>query len=201
MSQPPDSRHVAVLVPVKAFGEAKRRLSNALGPTERAALAEAMATTVVAAAAPLGVWVVCDDEGVADWAEAQGAVVIWRPGRGLNAAVTDGVDLLAAQGFDQVIVAHGDLPLATDLAPVADFEGVTLVPDRRGDGTNVLAIPAASGFRFGYGPGSFERHRNEADRLGIALRILRDEALGWDVDVPADLLPGVTGAVPVGDER
>ena len=34
-----------------------------------------------------------------------------------------------------MIVAHGDLPRATDLARCADFDGVTLVPDRHGDGT------------------------------------------------------------------
>ena len=32
-----------------------------------------------------------------------GATVIWRPGRGLNGAVADGVDQLEADGFGQVI--------------------------------------------------------------------------------------------------
>lgn len=147
-----------------------------------------MATTVLAAAAPLDTWVVCDDDLVADWAEANGAGIIWRPDRGLNGAVADGVDLLAAQGYGQVIVAHGDLPLATELAPVADFDGVTLVPDRRDDGTNVLAIPTGCGFHFAYGAGSFELHRAEAERLGLPVRILRDAALAWDVDLPDDLI-------------
>ena len=183
-----DHRRSAVLVPVKAFAEAKRRLAPALDPPARAALAEAMAGAVLAAASPLPAWVVCDDDGVASWARAQGAEVIWRPERGLVGAVTDGVAALAAKGFATVIVAHGDLPLATELAPVGEFDGVTLVPDRRGDGTNVAAVPAACGFGFAYGPGSFRRHCDEVRRLGLPLRVLRDPALGWDVDLPDDLV-------------
>lgn len=180
-------RSVAVLVPVKAFGEAKLRLSPALSGPEREALARRMAERVVGAAAPLPVAVVCDDPGVRTWAESVGARVLWRPGRGLNAAVQDGVAALAADGFDRVVVAHADLPLATALAWVADGTGVTLVPDRHDDGTNAACVPAAAGFRFAYGPGSFARHRAEARRLGLDLRVVRDAALGWDVDVPADL--------------
>ncbi len=152
-------RSVAVLVPVKAFGEAKLRLAPALDEAERAELARSMATNVVGVAAPLPVWVVCDDDDVAEWARGVGASVAWRPGRGLNAAVTDGVDHLAGLGYSQVIVAHADLPYALDLAWVADFDGVTLVPDRHDDGTNVACVPTSSGFTFAYGAGSFAATR------------------------------------------
>ena len=60
---------VAVLVPVKAFRDAKGRLSEALSPQERAELSRSMAATVVQAAAPLPVWIVCDDDDVAEWAD------------------------------------------------------------------------------------------------------------------------------------
>ena len=89
----------------------------------------------------------------------------------------------------RVIVAHADLPLADDLRPIADgFDGVTLVPDRRADGTNVLCVPAGAGFDFQYGPRSFARHRAEAERLGLRHRVVDDARLAWDVDVPEDLL-------------
>jgi 2-phospho-L-lactate guanylyltransferase len=180
---------VAVLVPVKAFRAAKLRLAPALDAPARAELARAMATRVVEAAAPLPVSVVCDDEEVADWAAAVGASVIWRPGRGLNGAVADGVAALASIGHDFVIVAHGDLPHAVDLAWVAHFEGITLVPDRRDDGTNVVGLPtrAYASFRFAYGPGSFARHHAEGVRIGLQVRVVREPRLAWDVDVPADL--------------
>jgi 2-phospho-L-lactate guanylyltransferase len=62
-----------------------------------------------------------------------------------------------------------------------------VVPDRRDDGTNVVCVPTGLRFVFSYGPGSFARHRAEADRLRVPYRVLRDPRLGWDVDVPADL--------------
>jgi 2-phospho-L-lactate guanylyltransferase len=176
-----------VVVPVKAFALAKVRLAPALGGAERAALARRMAEHVVAAARPLDVAVVCDDEGVRSWAEAAGARVIWAPGMGLNGAVTHAVSVLAAEGVRRVVVAHADLPLAEALAWLAPGEGVTLVPDRREDGTNVAVVPAAAGFRFAYGARSFRRHRAETVRLALPLRVVRDPRLGWDVDVPADL--------------
>ncbi len=86
-----------------------------------------------------------------------------------------------------MVVAHADLPLAArpGLAVVPD--GVTLVPDRHDDGTNVVALPAALGFRFAYGPGSFRHHRAEAARHGLGVRVWRDPPLGLDVDLPDDL--------------
>jgi 2-phospho-L-lactate guanylyltransferase len=186
----------AVLVPVKAFRLAKQRLSGALDGDARATLARRMAAAVVTAAAPLPVWVVCDDGAVAVWAAQVGAGVLWRPGRGLDGAVHDGVGALAAEGWQRVVVAHADLPRAVRLDWVAAFPGVTIVPDRRDDGTNVISLPTSGGYRFSYGPGSFRRHAAEARRLGYAVRVVREPSLGWDVDVPDDL-PGLE--VPPGE--
>jgi 2-phospho-L-lactate/phosphoenolpyruvate guanylyltransferase len=175
-------------VPVKSFREAKVRLAPALSESQRADLARSMAARVVAAAGPLPVSVVCDDREVAGWASDNGASVIWRPGLGLNGAVSDGVEHLTREhGAIEVVVAHADLPLADDLTRVTGFAGITFVPDRHDDGTNVLCVPTGVGFQFAYGPGSFTRHRAEADRLQLPYRVLRDPRLGWDVDVPADL--------------
>jgi 2-phospho-L-lactate guanylyltransferase len=176
-----------VLVPVKAFAEAKVRLASALPPAERALLARSMAERVVAAAGPLPVAVVCDDREVATWARGLGALVIWEPGQGLNRAVDDGVRHLSRLGVEHVIVAHADLPLATDLARIGRFPGVSLVPDRRDDGTNVIALPTGTDFVFSYGPGSFARHEGEARRLRLPWRVVRAPLLAWDVDLPDDL--------------
>ena len=178
---------VAVLVPVKAFREAKGRLRGALPDDERMQLARWMATRVVEAAAPNQVVVVCDDADVARWAEGAGASVLWSPARGLNAAVGDGVRALSAEGFDSIVVSHSDLPLATDLGRLADPTRATLVPDGRDDGTNVLALPAGASITFGYGAGSFRHHLAECRRAGLDPRIVRDPLLALDVDTPDDL--------------
>lgn len=183
----------AVVVPVKAFAAAKVRLAPALDPIARAALARNMAALVLAAAAPLPVTVVCDDDEVADWARAQSVHVGWTPGLGLDGAVQAGVAAVEAAGASRVVVAHADLPLARNLAGLAgpdaaDPTSITLVPDRHAEGTNVIVLPAGCGFRFAYGPGSFARHRAEAVRLGLTVRVVTDVRLGWDVDLPGDLV-------------
>jgi 2-phospho-L-lactate guanylyltransferase len=191
----------AVLVPVKAFADAKRRLDGVLGDRERRELVRRMATHVLEAARPLPVAVVCDDPEVADWARGAGALVVWEPGRGLNGAVEAGVERLASVGVRRVVVAHGDLPHAAGLADLGAFDGVTLVPDRRSDGTNVIELPSRCGFRFSYGPGSFSRHRAECDRLGLDARVLYVPALSYDVDVPDDLAVADGVGVRGSDER
>ena len=178
---------VAVLVPVKPFTEAKARLAPALAPADRVRLAEEMATHVLRSAGGLPVAVVCDDTEVAAWARRSGALVVWEPERGLNRAVEAGVARLGAEGARRVIVAHADLARARDLAWVADFAGVTLVPDKDDNGTNVVCVPTACGFTFSYGPGSFSRHVTESRRLGVPLRVVREPLLAHDVDVPSDL--------------
>jgi 2-phospho-L-lactate guanylyltransferase len=180
------------LVPVKAFSSAKRRLAPVLDPSERELLARTMAEHVLEAAAPLVVAVVCDDEEVASWAVEHGALLLEEPGLGLNGAVTAGVEALAAAGADEVLVVHADLPLATGLAKLAGAGGVTLVPDRREDGTNIACVPSRAGFHFSYGPASFKRHCTEAERIGLELHIVREPLLAWDVDVPDDIPAGFT---------
>jgi len=181
-----------VLVPVKAFGAAKGRLAGVLGTADRAALARSMAERVVAAAGAMPVWVACDDDDVAAWALAAGAQVVWSEGLDLNGSVALGLSTLrdvdGVGGIDAVVIAHGDLPLATDLARVTWFRGgATVVPDRHDDGTNVLAVPLAVPLVPAYGPGSFPRHVAQLRGLGLDVRVARIPDLQWDVDVPEDL--------------
>ena len=189
---------IGVLIPVKAFADAKGRLAGAVDADGRADLARTMASTVVAAAAPLPVTVVCDDDGVDAWARSVGAAVIRVHGPGLNRAVEAGVAALAADGVPQVVIAHADLPRATRLDHCAATQGITLVPDRNLDGTPVLSVPTDAGFRFAYGPGSYAAHVAEAERLGLPWRSLHDPDLAFDVDDPADLegLNGLLGFQP-----
>jgi len=183
----------AVVIPVKDFRRAKERLASELSPPERATLRRRMASRVVAAAAPLPVWVVCDDDAVAAWARDHGAAVSWQPRSGLNGAVQAAYAERSDEGFGRVIVAHADLPRATSLswlteAPeIDDPRTAVVVPDRHGDGTNVLSLPGGTDFRFAYGPGSCARHLAEAERCRLAVHLRPHNDLQYDVDDPADL--------------
>ena len=178
-----------VVVPIRAFGLGKARLAAELDDHERDALARRLAARVVGAAAPMPVVVVTSAPEVRDWGMELGLTVIDDPGS-LDAAAAAGRAVFAEQGFARVIVAHADLPRATDLARLARDGArpvVALVPCHRDDGTPVLSVPVDARFAFAYGPGSFRRHAAEARRLGLGLRVVRDPDLAFDVDVPADL--------------
>lgn len=186
-----------MLVPVKAFHAAKARLTGVLSGEERARLARWTAERVVAAAGELPVYIACDDDEVAEWATAHGATVLWHPREGLNGAVNASIDALRDARVGHVIVAHGDLPRPIGLATVARPGVVTLVPDRHGDGTNVVALPTSSELRLSYGPGSFRRHLTAAMDAGLRVEVRRDPLLGLDIDTPADLLhPRVVEVLP-----
>jgi 2-phospho-L-lactate/phosphoenolpyruvate guanylyltransferase len=180
--------NAVVLVPVKAFANAKARLAPVLDDAERDRLARWTSARVLAAAGELPTYVACDDEEVAAWATEHGASILWHPGVGLNAAVNNSVADLRNAGVSDVIVAHGDLPRAHSLARLSQAGTVTLVPDRHGDGTNVVALPTDMPFEFSYGPASFRRHLDSAIAAGLSVRVRRDPLLALDIDTPSDLV-------------
>ena len=180
-----------MLLPVKAFARAKQRLSGVLDADQRAQLARDLATGVVAAS-HLPVFVVCDDEDVRSWASSTDAEPIWTPGLGLNGAIDAAVRALAERGVDRVVIAHADLPRPRHLDDVAAGSGITLVPDRRRDGTNVLAFPTRTPLRARYGAGSFDRHLDAARRMAtehaLTVTVRSDPDLALDIDTPSDLV-------------
>lgn len=177
----------AVLLPVKAFTAAKGRLSVVLDRHARADLARWLAGRVVAAAGELPTFIACDDDEVAAWADQHGAEVLWSPGMGLNGAVDAGRTMIAGKGFDHIVIAHADLPLAAELGPLALDGTIVIVPDRRRDGTNVIAMPVGVDLPAAYGGGSFRRHVAAALATGRPLEVRQDPLLSLDVDTPADL--------------
>jgi len=178
-----------VVVPVRAFALGKARLADRLGTEERADLARRFAGRVVAAAGDRPVVVVTSAPEVEAWAAELGVATIADPGS-LDRAAAEGRSYLGELGCVRAVVAHADLPFARTFDPVSedgDDPIVALVPCHRNDGTPVLSVPTAAPFRFAYGPGSFRRHVDEAERLGLAVRVVRDPDLAFDVDLPADL--------------
>jgi 2-phospho-L-lactate guanylyltransferase len=179
----------AVVVPLRSFLVGKGRLSDVLDDDARAELVRTMADAVIDAAGARPLVVVSGAPEVAAWCTARRLERVDDPGS-LDAAADAGRAWARAQGLARVVVVHADLPLVTSLDAVAgdgDAPVAVVVPDHHVDGTPVLSLPVAAPFRFSYGPGSFARHVAEATRVGLEPRVVRDRALGFDVDVPADL--------------
>ena len=97
-------------------------------------------------------------------------------------------------------MAHGDLPLAHGMAELAGFDGVTLVPDRRDDGTNVVCVPAgAAASGSPTGPGSFGRHRAEATVSAWPSGCVRDPTWPGTWTRPADVVTWPSDHLTVAD--
>ena len=184
-------RRAGVVIPIRAFRSGKVRLADVLSAEERAALAESMAARVVAAAGGLPIVVVSSAAEVRAWAADASITAIDDPGGGLDAAAQAGLDHHRDMGRNRIIVAHADLPRSPP-GSLERFSGsepgiVTIVPCHRDDGTPVFSVPADADSLFAYGPGSARRHAARARAAGLAVRVLRDAALGFDVDLPEDL--------------
>ena len=177
----------AVLIPLRSLHEGKMRLSSRYDADVRARLIETMAHTVVMAAQDLDVLVVYDSPEVEPWARERGALTLRPDEPGLNRAVSAGRDHLKALGYARLVVAHADLPHAVDLRVADAGIGISIVPDRHSDGTNVMSLPTTIDFAFAYGPGSFRSHLAIARRLGIEPLIIDDPQLKLDVDHPDDV--------------
>ncbi|MFM7338105.1 MAG: 2-phospho-L-lactate guanylyltransferase [Actinomycetota bacterium] len=189
-----DFSRVGVVVPIKAFHQAKERLSDLLTPAERIALTKHCAEQVIRAAQKFETFVVCDDPQVAQWARERSAQVVWQPEVGLNLAVRAGVDFAKSRDKALAIISHSDLPLATNFAALLadqtdDFlaSSITLAPDRHHDGTNVIVLPTNLDFEFCYGKRSFDAHRRIAEKLGLQLRVIDDASFAVDIDTAEDL--------------
>lgn len=177
----------AALIPIKNFAHAKARLASVLTPHERRSLARELAAGVLHACSHLDRFVVCDNDVVADFAQDLGASVIWTPELGLNGALRIGVDTLSTQGYESILICHADLARPEGIQTLPIHDGVTIVPDHRNDGTNVMRVPAGADFSFHYGARSSQLHRAAAEAAGYQVFVIVDEALSHDVDDEADL--------------
>ena len=204
------SRHVALVVPVRGFDDAKSRLSASLSPVQRRTLAQNCATGVLRRDVPCLKFVVCDDDEVETWARNCDAIPIRVESRGLNASLHEATPhIVENYPADMLMIVHADLPLPNELDRViavlqsaldSDFNNdfnnglnnngrVLINPDRHRDGTNVLALSQSliGKWQFAYGENSFTHHQHEAHRLNCQVDIFESMYLGFDIDTSEDL--------------
>jgi len=188
---------VWVVVPVKPFALAKRRLAGVLADRERALLARAMLTdllTTLSACTRLsGVLIVTREKAAAALAKPFGATLLPEAEPGLSKSVLQAGRDLAAQGASGLLMLPTDVPLATTteidqlIARHGWAPAVTLVSDEEGYGTNAIAVSPPDLMPFRFGRRSFEAHRAAATALGVRVQTLRSAGLALDIDRPDDL--------------
>jgi 2-phospho-L-lactate guanylyltransferase len=190
------------IVPVKQFSVAKLRLAEEMSPADREALSLAMLTDRLHALSRVPeideVCVVSNESSLASLCHRYDFRRLSDPpgaGSGLNEAVQHAVLFAKGHGADSCCVLHADLPLASAqcisrlLKHHAARPGascVTLVPDRRAAGTNVLVSTPCLGLPFCFGRNSLALHKAAAAKRNIAVDTFTDPDLALDIDSPED---------------
>lgn len=194
-----------VILPAKAFAQAKTRLRGQLSDQARAALARQLFLRAlrVALSAPRvsTVYVVTNGDDVADLVHAndpaQRAEVLRDPEPKISLAALMDWSLREAslRGPTRGLILMADLPCieVCDLDAVCsalDDHDCVLVPDRRGHSTNALGLrlPFPGRTAFGH-PDSLAQHQAHAHALGLRAWVLTNARIAHDVDLPEDLLP------------
>ncbi len=186
------------IVPVKHLEVAKQRLAADLSPGTRRVVMEAMVTDVLIALRRAEqvdqVLVVTGESAIEALAHGYGADTVEDPEDASHSdAARRGVREAMARGARRVLLVPGDCP-ALDPREVdalllrhAAGDGVVVVPDRHGDGTNALVLTPPDAMHPAFGPGSKERHVTAATVAGMAVTVDEVPSLGMDVDTLADL--------------
>jgi 2-phospho-L-lactate guanylyltransferase len=197
---------IHVVLPMRTVSGGKARLGEALDAEEREELVLGMLLHTVGV---LGAWAVCRRihlvspdpllGAVASGADVEVTVHRQETG-GLNDGIRLGVSAARVEGAASLLVLPGDLPhlsvealdellTAADAGVVAAAGGplVTIVPSDAGGGTNALLLRPPDAVAPAFGPGSFEAHLRAAEAGGIAVQVVSDPVLGFDLDTPDDL--------------
>jgi len=185
------------IIPVKPLRRAKSRLARALKANQRAALARSMLARTLDTLASVerigGIVVVSRDLTAHDIARAKNAVPLAETESGLNAAVSQACEWVAAQGASTALIVPTDLPLFTmfDIEAMIDLATepacVVIAPDRHDEGTNALLLRPPLAIRAAFGASSFRTHYSRAVEASLPVCVFRSPTIALDLDVPADL--------------
>ena len=190
---------VVVVLPVKRFDLAKRRLGDGgLRPSDRVALATGMLTDVLETLKLTSnvddVVVVTREQNAEVLARTYGAQVIPDDlAGGHSEAAALGIAWALEEGAFHVLVLAGDCPTVSAaeidelVRLLSDGPEVIVVPDRHGTGTNALLLTPPDVIAPSFGEGSRVRHERLAADAGAALRVEEIASLMLDVDTPDDL--------------
>jgi 2-phospho-L-lactate guanylyltransferase len=205
-------RTVAIL-PIKSFGDAKQRLAHELSAPSRRTLAEAMFSDVLVAlhaTTTLGdIIVVTGDHRAQRIARRYGATILGDANAGHNVAANNGIREALCAGAERALLVPGDCPLLDPIelerliAHPAAPRSVLIVPDRHGSGTNALLLTPPDAVAPAFGPGSRQRHLDNALLADAVPEIIEVASLGLDVDTLEDLaaVQAKTAGSPEGAAR
>ena len=187
----------SLIVPVKSFDEAKSRLSAILSSHERRQLCLTMLTDVLKAASSSKL--IHSITVVGGGLEAQlvarrlSANHLEDDGTSLNRAIEQANIRSTREGAEATLMLPADIPLLVqeDVDCMVNFASelpsIVISPSRDGGTNGLLRCPPDLMPTF-FGPDSYRRHVEEAERRGLRLRIYSSARVALDIDAPKDVV-------------
>ena len=186
------------IVPVKPLRRGKSRLAPVLSDEDRAELNQRLLLRTVDTLKQIpelgDVLVVSRDPEALSLAREHGARTLQEDGAPhLNVALKRATVVAKSYMAESVLVLPADLPQISKEDIHAMLEAgseppvVVIAPDHRREGTNALFVNPAGLIEYDFGPDSFSRHSENAEKAAAKLVVLDLPSLARDVDVPEDL--------------
>lgn len=186
------------IVPVKPLRRGKSRLAEVLSQEERTDLNRYLLANTLDTLTSIPdiehVLVISRDQAALALAREHGARTVQENGAPkLNVALSRATIIAKNYATRGVLIVPADLPLLTAkdvhamLEHAEDPPVVVVAPDRRREGTNALLVSPVGLIDYEFGPGSFQRHCERAQKAGARLEICELPSLSLDMDLPEDL--------------
>ncbi len=186
------------IVPVKPLRRGKSRLAGVLSLEARTALNHYLLSNTLEILRSITQiehsLVVSRDPEALTIARLYGARTVQEQGSPqLNLALTRATMVALSHSVQGVIIVPADLPLLTAediqelIKRATDPPVVVITPDRHHMGTNALLISPPGLIHYEYGPGSFQKHCQQAEKAGARLEICERSSVALDIDFPEDL--------------
>jgi len=186
---------IFALVPVKRLSKSKNRLSMIFKREERTGFVIAMLRDVLEAISSSAVdrtAIIGSDGIVQRLSSDHGASFLPDTGQELNKVIGCATAWCIREEAESVLILPADIPLVSSIeidkiiSHCSEEPSVVISPSHD-EGTNALLRRPPDTIQTHFGPGSFEKHINEASRKGVTAKIYKSPNLSLDIDSPRDL--------------
>jgi 2-phospho-L-lactate guanylyltransferase len=187
------------IIPIKPLRRGKSRLSGVLTEQEREDLNQHLLIRSINCLKQVveidQIVVVSHDPAALSFSREYGVRTIQENrNTNINNALRKATHAAIAFSASSVLVIPADLPfmIPEDLTGLISksmsFPEIIISPDRKMYGTNALFITPPGILDYDFGQWSFKKHIEQAERKKIRVEIYNNERLGFDLDLPEDLI-------------
>ena len=193
---PMKKKGIKALIPVKAFNNAKLRLSEVLSPQQRARFSylmlEDILLTLSTSSDIENVTIISSDIAVKVLAEKYDAdLMLTSVDSGYSEDVTQALSELKMNGDDRVVIFPSDVPQLRheDLSELnnSNSKELILCPATSDGGTNAFLFTVPLPIPLSFGVDSLRRFVDSAMQHNVPVNVKRIAGLERDIDQPSDL--------------